>query len=102
MNLNDLQMNTVYTFKLNSGEEVIGKVLKVSDNVVEISDPVSIAPSPKGMGLVPSVFTANAKENVRLNTNSVSLVAKTADEIVDKYREATTGITVPEKKILAG
>ena len=54
------------------------------------------------MALVPSVFSANATENVRLNSNSVSFVATTADEVKDKYREATTGIQVQEKKILTG
>ena len=54
------------------------------------------------MALVPSVFSANATENVRLNTLSVSFIATTADEVKDKYREATTGITVHDKKILVG
>jgi len=54
------------------------------------------------MALVPSVFSASMSENPRLNTNSVSLVAVTADEVKDKYREATTGVRVPEKKILVG
>jgi hypothetical protein len=48
------------------------------------------------------VFSASMDENVRLNTLSVSLIAVTADEVKDKYREATTGITVPDKKILVG
>ena len=66
------------------------------------AEPVSVAPGPKGMGLVPSLFTANPKALVRLNTTSVSLVADTDDAVRDKYREATTGISVPEKKILVG
>jgi|TARA_B110000503_G_scaffold112163_1_gene168051 hypothetical protein len=102
MDLSYIKPGAVYTFKLNSGEEVIGKVLELTDDTVVLQDPVSIAPSPKGMQLVPSIFTADAKENVRLNTTSVSLVAKTADEVTDKYREATTGITVPEKKLVLG
>ena len=100
--LSDVKVGGVYTLKINSGEEIVSKVVEVEDDTLVLEDPVSIAPSPKGMGLVPSVFTANAKKNVRLNTTSVSLVAETADEVKDKYREATTGVTVPEKKILVG
>jgi len=100
--LSDVKVGGVYTLKINSGEEIVSKVVEVEDDTLVLEDPVSIAPSPQGMGLVPSVFTANAKKNVRLNTTSVSLVAETADEVKDKYREATTGVTVPEKKILVG
>lgn len=100
--LSDVKVGGVYTLKINSGEEIVSKVVEVENDTLVLEDPVSIAPSPQGMGLVPSVFTANAKKNVRLNTTSVSLVAETADEVKDKYREATTGVTVPEKKILVG
>jgi hypothetical protein len=54
------------------------------------------------MGLVPSLFTADPREEIKLNTNSVSLVSKTDDSVKMKYLEATTGIKVPDKKILVG
>jgi hypothetical protein len=100
--MSDIQAGNVYTFKLNSGEELIAKVNAVEESAFVIEEPVSVAPGPKGMGLVPSLFTANPKALVRLNTTSVSLVADTDDAVRDKYREATTGISVPEKKILVG
>lgn len=92
----------VYTFKLSSGEEVVAKVKSAGSGYVVIEEPVSIAPGPQGMGLVPSMFTAGSKEEVRLNTNSVSMYASTEDNVKMKYLEATTGIKVPEKKILVG
>ena len=100
--MSDIKAGNVYTFKLNSGEELIAKVNAVEDSAFIIEKPVSVAPGPKGMGLVPSLFTANPKALIRLNTTSVSLVADTDDAVRDKYREATTGISVPEKKILVG
>jgi hypothetical protein len=48
------------------------------------------------------LFTADPKEEIRLNTNSVSLVSKTDDSVKMKYLEATTGIKVPEKKLILG
>ena len=92
----------VYTFKLNSGEELIAKVTDVSGEWVTVEEPVSVAPGPQGLGLVPSMFTADPKEEIRLNTNSVSLVSKTDDSVKMKYLEATTGIKVPEKKLILG
>jgi hypothetical protein len=48
------------------------------------------------------MFTAEQGSNVTLNTNSVSLYAITDDNIKDKYTEATTGIKLPDKKIILG
>jgi len=100
----NIELNEVYTIKLNSGEELITKVTKVDDEHGElvINEPVSVAPGPQGMGLVPSVFTANPKSEYRLNTNSVALYVKTDDTVKDKYVEATTGIQLPEKKLVLG
>jgi len=92
----------VYTFKLNSGEELIAKVSAESDGWLEIENPVSVAPGPQGMGLVPSLFTADPEERLQLNTSSVSLYTLTDDPVKMKYIEATTGIKIPEKKIILG
>jgi hypothetical protein len=97
-----LTKNTVYTFKLNSGEELIAKVIQSGGEFIEIEEPVSIAPSQQGMQMIPSIFTANPKGEFRLNSNSVVMYAETDDNIKDKYLEATTGIKVPSKKIVLG
>jgi hypothetical protein len=97
-----LEHNQVYTFKMNSGEEMVAKVKMSGGDWITLEEPVSIAPGPQGMGLVPSLFTADPKEPIRLNTNSVSLVSKTDDSVKMKYLEATTGIKVPEKKLILG
>jgi len=97
-----LEHNQVYTFKLNSGEEMVAKVKQSGGDWIALEEPVSIAPGPQGMGLVPSMFTADPKEQIQLNTASIALVSKTDDAVKMKYLEATTGIKVPEKKILVG
>ena len=97
-----LETNQVYTFIMNSGEEMVAKVKQSEGDWIILEDPVSIAPGPQGMGLVPSLFTADPREEIKLNTSSVSLVSKTDDSVRMKYIEATTGIKVPEKKILVG
>ena len=97
-----MEIGKVFTIKLNSGEELITKVVDITRDNIIIEEPVSIAPGPQGMGLVPSLFTADPKEEIRLNTNSVSLVSKTDDSVKLKYLEATTGIKVPEKKLILG
>ena len=98
-----LEVGKVYTFKLNSGEEVIAKYSsEITGDYISVSDPVSVAPGPQGMGLVPSIFTADPKQSVTINTNSIAMYAETEDNVKMKYLEATTGISVPSKKLILG
>lgn len=97
-----VETGKVYTFKLNSGEELIAKVTATDSEWIDITDPVSVAPGPQGMGLVPSMFTADVSQKVRLNIRSISLFCITEDGVKMKYIEATTGIKVPEKKLILG
>jgi hypothetical protein len=97
-----IEPNKVYTFKLNSGEELIAKVIQAGGEFIQIEEPVSIAPTQQGMQMIPSVFTANPKAEFKLNTTSIALYAETDDSVKDKYLEATTGIKIPSKKIVLG
>jgi hypothetical protein len=54
------------------------------------------------MSLVVSMFTADPQGNTWLNIDNVSLYAPTEDGVRMKYLEATTGIKVPEKKLILG
>ena len=98
-----MEIGQVYTFKLNSGEELVAKVTEVVEGQgYKIQTPVSIAPGQQGMQLIPSMFTADPDLDVTINTNSVAMFALTDDSVKMKYIEATTGIKIPEKKILVG
>jgi hypothetical protein len=97
-----MENGKVYTFKLNSGEELIAKIVDITRDNIIVTEPVSIAPTQQGMQMIPSLFTAEPKGNVTLNTNSIAFYADTEDSIKDKYLEATTGIKVPSKKIVLG
>jgi hypothetical protein len=97
-----MEAGKIYTIKLNSGEEVITKVIEVGQNIIIITEPVSIAPSQQGMQMIPSMFTAEQRGNVMLNSSAIAFYANTDDNIKDKYIEATTGIKMPDKKIILG
>ena len=97
-----IKVGETYTFKLTSGEEVLGKVLEVRDNYVLLKDPVSVAPGPQGLGLMQSMFTADPKDPARLNINNVTIYALTDESVKAKYVEATSGIIVPDKKLILG
>jgi hypothetical protein len=95
-------LNGIYSFKISSGEEIVAKVTQVGENYVVLNNPASVAPGPQGVGLIPTLFTADISTEIRLNTNAVVLVSKTDPSVKAKYIEATTGIVVPDKKIIMG
>lgn len=100
--MKNIEIGEVYTFKLVSGEELIAKVTGYNDGTLVLSNPLSVAPNAQGMGLIPSMFTADLDKNIELNTNTVTMYAPSAEPIRLKYIEATTGIATTSKKIVLG
>ena len=102
--MKNLDLNTVYTFKLISGEEITAKIAnKDSDTHIEVKQPISMVIGPQGLQMMPSLFSANPDKNVKLNINSIAMVAEARDDVSVKYVEATTGITTPPpKQIITG
>lgn len=98
----NIKTNEIYSIKLNSGEEMITRVKEVTDTHLIVSEPVSVAPGPQGMGLVPSLFTANPNGEFMLNKNSIAVICETEYNIKAKYSEAVSGVKVPEKKLILG
>jgi hypothetical protein len=98
----NLTANETYTMKLNSGEELIATVISDDATSITIKDPVSVAPGAQGMGLIPSMFTADPDAETKLNKSAVTVYALTDESVKVKYIKATTGIDVPEKKIILG
>lgn len=102
MSFNLINSNQVITFKLNSGEEIIAKVIMTNNDYIVIGNPVSIAPTPQGMQMVPSLFTSDSSADITLRTSSISMFGPTDESLANKYIEVTTGIKIPEKKIILG
>jgi hypothetical protein len=101
--MNNIAEKEIYTFKLVSGEEIVAKVVSITNaNSIELTHPVSIAPTGQGLSLIPSMFTSERDKPVTLNTNTVTMYCETDDAIKMKYIEATTGIATTSKKIVLG
>lgn len=98
----NLEINQVYTFKLTTGEEMVAKVTALDEHYVTVAEPVSVSPGPQGMGLIPSLFTADHDQKILINKICVAMVAMTDQPVRVKYIEATSGIRVPEKKLVLG
>lgn len=97
-----IEVEEVYTFKISNGDELVGKVVEISDDSYLLSKPLVVIPSSQGIQLMSGLFTANPDKNVTLNKHAISMVAPAREEVCDSYREATTGIKTPSKKLLLG
>lgn len=102
MKLN-IKIGEIYTFKMNSSEEVLGKVAELGEDHVKVENPVSLGPTPNGqVGLIPSLLTYDHNIPVTINTNSIAMIAETEESIKNKYVQATTGLKLPDRKVLLG
>lgn len=102
----EIEDGKIYSFKMNSGEEFVAKVLSLHNEAVipcyEIETPLSIGQTQNGPGFVPASMTAEAEGIANVSLGSIAMMLPTREDVLDAYRESTVGIKVPDKKIILG
>ena len=86
------QEGDIVSFKLINGDEIVARIVNSGTNGFEIAKPCTVMPSPQGMGLIQSLFTADADVNVVLNKDHVLMHAPSIDQMQKHYIKTTTGI----------
>jgi hypothetical protein len=98
-----VEKDQVYTFKLTNADEIVARVVGITEDTYVLSQPLSAVPTEKGLQLIYTVFTGNPKENATINKTAIAMICQTREEVADHYLEATTGIKpVRNNKILMG
>jgi hypothetical protein len=98
-----IEKDKVYTLKLTNADEVVCKVVEITEDYYVVSQPLSAVPTEKGVQLIFTIFTADPKENITINKTAVAMICTTAEQVCDHYLEATTGIKAVRKpSILLG
>lgn len=97
-----LDINEIYTFKLLTGEELVAKVLEITDTSITLKQPISTVLSPQGLQMVPSLFSSNPDREVLLNISSWAMVSEPREDVKNSYIQATTGIAPVTKQIITG
>jgi hypothetical protein len=95
-------IDQIYTFKLNTGEELVAKLKVIENDFLIIEHPIMTALSPQGLQMMPGLFSANLDKTVRLNNSSWAMIAETRDDVRDSWIQATTGIAPVRKSIITG
>jgi hypothetical protein len=97
-----LETNNIYTFKLNTGEELIARIVEIGPDHMIIEHPILTVISQQGLQMMPGLFSADLGQNVRLNNASWAMIAETRQDVRDSWIQATTGIAPIRKQIITG
>ena len=81
----------IVCFKL-VGEEIVTKLVEVTDDSYVISKPCTLVPGPQGIGLMQSLISADINTNITLNKSHVIMTAPVITDIENHYIRTTTGI----------
>lgn len=82
----------VVTFKLTSGEELIGKLAQETDQFYKVSKPMVLTANQQGLGMAPYLFTVNPDKDVKISKSTVVVAEATDKQYADSYIQGTTGI----------
>ncbi len=97
-----LETNSIYTFKLNTGEELIARIVEIAPDHMIVEHPILTVISQQGLQMMPGLFSADLGQNVRLNNASWAMIAETRQDVRDSWIQATTGIAPIRKQIITG
>jgi hypothetical protein len=79
-------------FKLVNGDEIVAKMISEDMISFTVSRPCTIVPSPQGLGLMQSMFSADINKDIELRKEHVMMHAPVIKQMSDHYIQTTTGI----------
>ncbi len=82
-------------FKLNTGEEVIAKVIDECSSSFTVKSPLCMVATQKGYQFAPLLMMADAEKGIVIPKPVIT--ATPAPELEGQYESVTTGIALPQK-----
>jgi hypothetical protein len=82
-------------FKLNSGEEFIGKVTRETDTTYTVSKPLCMVGTDRGFQFAPFIMMGDMDADISLPKPVISTLPNKA--ILDQYETATSAIALPKQ-----
>jgi hypothetical protein len=89
-----VSVGEVITIKLTSGEELVAKLIEETSTHYKLAKPLVLSMGPKGIGMVPYLFTVSPDKDISLNKSTVTVISNSDKEFADQYLQGTTGITL--------
>ena len=89
---NKYEKDTIVSFKIVNGDEIVAKVVEETDDGYVITKPTTVMPSQQGLGLLQSLFTSDLNKSITLSKTHVMMHAPTVEDVRNHYIKTTTGI----------
>jgi hypothetical protein len=94
----------IYSCKLTSGEEIIGKLLEINSNTLSFKDVRSILMMNDGqLRLGPVLFSSTKESVVEIYRPTISVMTTNIrPEFLEAYRNAVSPLAIPKSSIIMG
>ena len=83
---------SIVCFKIVNGDEIMAKIVEETGESYTLSRPCTVVPSPQGLGLMQSLFSADINTNITLNKMHIIMHSPVVDKLEQHYIQTTTGI----------
>jgi len=99
-----IEIGIIYSFKLTSGQEIVGKLTEADDEFYYLEKPLTIGNGQHGMTLMPVMMTGEALADSMVYKSSVAMVVPTRADVSEAYLESVdpSAIITPVKQIITG
>ena len=84
----------IVTLKLNSGEELVGKLQAEKDDAFMIKTPLTLVMNGQGLGLQQYLFTGEPDKAYEFKKTSITVITKTIKQFADVYQQQTSNIVM--------
>ena len=81
----EIKVGEIYSFKLTSGQEVVGKLETIDDDGYHLTAPLTIGQGNNGMEFMQVMFTTAFGEPAKLYHAGISMVLPTRDDVKEAY-----------------
>lgn len=88
----------VVSFKLVNGDEIVAKIVSEEADSFKVSAPCNVVPSPQGLGLIQSLFSAREDVKITLSKSHVMFHAESLEQMRAHYIKTTTGVEIIPKQ----
>jgi len=88
----NFQEGDTISAKCVNGDELVGRLEKINDDIITVKKPMMCLMTQKGVGLVPFMVSLNPDSSVDVTRSHIISIAKTHKPIADHYIELTTGL----------
>ena len=81
----------ILSFKMVSGDEIVGKLVEQSDNNYTLNKPCIVVTSPDGIGLIQAMFGLDPDlEDLTVRDQHIVMLCKTHIKMQEHYISVTT------------